>query len=78
MNTSVATASCSLCKHTGHRASNCPELSDPLKLGFHTGGNGGQGHSHDEEDQVTRRLYWTLFDILVENETIEPFYDSSC
>jgi hypothetical protein len=77
MNTSVATASCSLCKQTGHRASNCPELSDPLKLGFHTGGNGGQGHSHDEEDQVTR-LYVTLFDILVENETIGRFYDSDC
>ena len=30
----------------------CPDLYDPLKEGFHSGGNGGQGHSHDEEDSA--------------------------
>ena len=28
----------------------CPDLYDPLKEGFHSGGNGGQGHSHDDEE----------------------------
>ena len=31
----------------------CPDLHDPLKEGFHSGGNGGQGHSHDEEDSAS-------------------------
>ena len=50
MSASTAITSGSLCRATGHRASNCPELSDALILDFHKGGNGGQGHSHDEED----------------------------
>ncbi len=52
MSESTAVTSCSLCRQTGHRASNCPQLSDPLILDFHKGGNGGQSHSHDEEDET--------------------------
>lgn len=50
MSESTAITSCSLCRQTGHRASNCPQLSDPLILDFHKGGNGGQGHSHDDDE----------------------------
>ena len=46
-------ATCSLCKGA-HMTRKCPDLHDPLKPGFHSGGNGGQGHSHDEEDRLYR------------------------
>ncbi len=42
---------CTLCKGP-HMTRKCPDLHDPLKEGFHSGGNGGQGHSHDEEDSA--------------------------
>jgi hypothetical protein len=42
---------CTLCKGP-HMTRKCPDLHDPLKGGFHSGGNGGQGHSHDEEDSA--------------------------
>ena len=37
----------------------CPDLHDPLKEGFHSGGNGGQGHSHDEEDSAPLLGRWS-------------------
>jgi len=37
----------------------CPDLHDPLKPGFHSGGNGGQGHSHDEEDSAPLLGRWS-------------------
>lgn len=38
---------CTVCKEQGHCASNCRQLSEPLKNGFYSGG--GYGGS-DEED----------------------------
>jgi hypothetical protein len=38
---------CVICGNE-HVASKCPELYEPLKDGFYSGGGGG--HSHDEED----------------------------
>ena len=29
---------CTVCKSHGHRETNCPTLSDPLKNGFYGGG----------------------------------------
>ena len=46
-------STCGLCKGP-HMTRKCPDLYDPLKEGFHSGGNGGQGHSHDEEDTLNR------------------------
>jgi hypothetical protein len=40
---------CSICKTQGHYVSNCPQLSDPLKNGFYSGGGGSYGGG-DEED----------------------------
>jgi hypothetical protein len=40
---------CVVCKSQGHSEANCPQLSEPLKHGFYSGGGGG-GHSHEEED----------------------------
>ena len=30
----------------------CPDLTDPLKPGFHSGGGGGGSHSHDEDEKL--------------------------
>lgn len=44
---------CCLCKEGGHTASNCPDLYDPLKEGFYSGGGGGgQGHSHEDDEKI--------------------------
>lgn len=40
-------STCSVCKEHGHDLTKCPELSDPLKPGFYTGGQQG---GHDEDD----------------------------
>ena len=29
----------------------CTELTEPLRPGFHSGGNGGGGHGGDDEDE---------------------------
>ena len=44
-------ATCSLCKEQGHSAWKCPDLCNPLKPGFHSGGNGGGGHGGDDDDE---------------------------
>lgn len=46
---------CSLCKGGGHGSTNCPELSNPLKDGFYSGGGGGGGHSHEEDEKLLFR-----------------------
>ena len=30
----------------------CPELTDPLKPGFHSGGGGGGSHGDDEDEKL--------------------------
>jgi hypothetical protein len=40
---------CMICNHAGHSAAYCPELVDPLREGFYSGGGGG-GHSHEDDD----------------------------
>lgn len=30
----------------------CPELCDPLRPGFHSGGSGGGGHGGDEDESL--------------------------
>jgi hypothetical protein len=40
---------CLICGNE-HNATKCPELHEPLKDGFYSGGGGGGGHSHDEEE----------------------------
>lgn len=48
---------CEICKNGGHSPSHCPELSNPLKDGFYSGGGGGgSGHSHDDEEDVSMQL----------------------
>jgi len=42
-------ATCLVCKTQGHSEANCPQLSEPLKHGFYSGGGGGHIHE-DEED----------------------------
>ena len=43
---------CLVCKHDGHSSTACPELANPLKDGFYTGGGGGGGsHSHDDDEE---------------------------
>jgi len=44
---------CSLCKKTGHSSSNCPDLHDPLKEGFYSGGGDAQ-HTHNEEEETIK------------------------
>jgi hypothetical protein len=41
---------CLVCKTQGHNEANCPQLCEPLKNGFYSGGGGGAAHSHEEED----------------------------
>lgn len=41
---------CSVCKSQGHTVSNCPQLSDPLKNGFYSGGGRGGDGSGDDND----------------------------
>lgn len=41
---------CSVCKTQGHRESNCPTLSDPLKNGFYSGQGGGGGCGEEDDD----------------------------
>ena len=41
---------CTICNSGGHRPSRCPDIRDPLKEGFYSGGGGGGGHSHDDDD----------------------------
>ena len=43
---------CSHCNKNDHASSKCPSLHDVLNDGFYTGGNGGGGHDHDEEDAI--------------------------
>ena len=45
---------CSVCQNQGHISRRCPELYGPLQPGFHSGGNGGGGHDHDEEHVSAR------------------------
>ena len=52
---------CGICKESGHAAPNCPELSDPLKNGFYSGGGGGGGHSHDDEDEKIDFIKESIF-----------------
>ncbi len=40
---------CYVCNDS-HFNSVCPELCQPLQLGFYRGGGGG-GHSHEEEEE---------------------------
>lgn len=42
---------CSNCGAHGHTLMRCTDLIDPLKPGFHSGGNGGGGHGGDDEDE---------------------------
>ena len=75
----AAPKSCRYCKEPHHSAYSCPLLCDPLNQGFHTGGNGGQGHSHDdEEDSISPTLTPYFYWVLVENETIKCVYDCRC
>ncbi len=46
---------CMLCGGP-HRPSHCPNLHDPLKEGFYTGGGGGGGHSHDDDDEKVKGM----------------------
>lgn len=39
---------CVICKNSGHTPSSCPELSEPLKSGFYSGGGGYSG-GEDED-----------------------------
>ena len=42
---------CTICGAQGHTLMRCTDLVDPLKPGFHSGGNGGGGHGGDDEDE---------------------------
>ena len=42
---------CSNCGTRGHTLMRCTDLVDPLKPGFHSGGNGGGEHGGDDEDE---------------------------
>lgn len=42
-------SACGLCQKAGHSSRGCPDLRDPTKDGFHSGGG---GHSHDEDDAI--------------------------
>jgi len=52
----------------------CTELVNPLKPGFHSGGNGGGGHGDDDEDE-----HYTLprSERRVTLETTVTFFDTS-
>lgn len=41
---------CTICKEQNHSASNCPQLSEPLKNGFYSGGGGGHGGGDEGDD----------------------------
>ena len=45
-------SACGLCQKAGHSSRGCPDLREPTKDGFHSGGGGGGGHSHDEENAI--------------------------
>lgn len=45
----------------GHNPSNCPELRDPLKEGFYSGGGGGGAGSHSHEDDDDERIQGAVY-----------------
>ena len=51
---------CSICNEQGHNLSNCPDLCEPLKPGFHGGGSGGGGHGGDDDESVKQILCLNL------------------
>lgn len=55
-------STCAVCNEQGHRSNKCPELSAPLKNGFHPAGGGGGGHSHDDDDDDEHCSEWRLDD----------------
>ena len=43
-------STCSLCNEQGHNHMRCPDLTAPLRPGFHSGGDGGGGHGGDDDE----------------------------
>lgn len=39
---------CEVCQNGTHHPSDCPELTEPMKDGFYSGGGGG-AHDHDHD-----------------------------
>ena len=52
---------CSICHSGSHNVSSCPELYDPLKEGFYSGGGGGS-HSHEEDDEAIYFRFFNAFE----------------
>ena len=48
--TMQSSAACSICNKHDHSATRCPELREPLKEGFYTGGGVSRGGGGDDED----------------------------
>jgi len=63
---------CSNCGAQGHNVMRCTELTEPLRPGFHSGGNGGGGHGGDDEDE-----HYTLPRSERFLETTVTFFDTS-
>ena len=47
---------CTLCKGP-HKAQRCPDLTDPLKEGFYSGGGAHRDHGGDDDESL--QLYST-------------------
>jgi len=62
---------CSLCNEQGHNHMRCPDLTAPLRPGFHSGGDGGGGHGEDEDEHYVHPRREHLFDTTV------LFFDTS-
>lgn len=45
-------APCCLCNKHDHSAARCPELREPLKEGFYTGGGVSRSHSDDDDEKL--------------------------
>jgi hypothetical protein len=54
MGTMQNSAACSICNKHDHSSNHCPDLRDPLKEGFYTGGGAGGGGGGDDEDERIR------------------------
>jgi hypothetical protein len=46
----IPQSSCLICKESGHHSNNCPELTEPLKNGFYSGGTYGGGGEGEDDD----------------------------
>jgi len=70
---------CLICKQDGHSSSACPELADPLKEGFYSGGGGNGGsHSHDDDEDDKEAAFTSITSAFLNRTPVRASNQSWC